>query len=364
LRITTQDRNKMKMTKNITGIQQIGVGVTDVHEAFKWYRKNFGFDIRIFEDDKEVTLMLPYTGGKTWKRHAVLAMNLNGGGGLEIWQYKDRTPQPASFNIQLGDLGVFCTKIKTTDVQKTFNEYQEKKLNLVSGVMKDPSGAPHFFVKDPYGNLFQYTGETEWFGSSAYMKGGVAGLMIGVSDIEKAKKLYGGILGYHEVVYDKEGIFDDLKDLPAGKNTVRRVLLKHKPNRSGGFARLLGSTKIELIKTVDRTPQKIYENRFWGDPGFIHVCFDVIGMEHLKAECEAGGFPFRVDSANSFDMGEAAGHFSYIEDADGTLIEFVETHKVPILKKLGIYLNLRKRNPEKNLPDWMVKTLSMNRVKD
>ena len=33
-------------------------------------------------------------------------------------------------------------------------------------------------------------------------------------------------------------------------------------------------------------------------------------------------------------MGEAAGHFSYIQDPDGTLIEFVETHKVPILKKL------------------------------
>lgn len=67
---------------------------------------------------------------------------------------------------------------------------------------------------------------------------------------------------------------------------------------------------------------------------------------------------------NSFDMGDAAGHFSYIEDPDGTLIEFVETHKLPILKKIGWYLDLRKRNPHKALPSWMLKTLKYSRVKN
>jgi len=92
------------------------------------------------------------------------------------------------------------------------------------------------------------------------------------------------------------------------------------------------------------------------------------GIDELKKFCGKKGFPFTVDSkeshaGNSFDMGEAAGHFSYIEDPDGTLIEFVETHKVPILKKLGLYLDLKKRDPHKALPDWMVKTLKFSRVK-
>ena len=60
---------------------------------------------------------------------------------------------------------------------------------------------------------------------------------------------------------------------------------------------------------------------------------------------------------------EAAGHFAYIEDPDGALIEFVETHKVPILKKLGWYLDLRKRDPKKSLPDWILKTLRFSKVK-
>ena len=43
------------------------------------------------------------------------------------------------------------------------------------------------------------------------------------------------------------------------------------------------------------------------------------------------------------------------------LIELVETHKVPILKSLGLFLNLQKRNPSKTLPRWIVKSLRLHR---
>jgi hypothetical protein len=63
-------------------------------------------------------------------------------------------------------------------------------------------------------------------------------------------------------------------------------------------------------------------------------------------------------------MGEAAGYFAYIEDPDGTLIEFVETHKIPIIKSIGWYLDLRKRSrPEASLPKWMLKALGLGRVR-
>jgi hypothetical protein len=63
-------------------------------------------------------------------------------------------------------------------------------------------------------------------------------------------------------------------------------------------------------------------------------------------------------------MGVAAGHFAYISDPDGTLIEFVETHKLPVIKKLGWFMNLKNRNPEKPLPKWMIRTLAWGRIKD
>ena len=117
------------------------------------------------------------------------------------------------------------------------------------------------------------------------------------------------------------------------------------------------------MQSLDRTPARIFEGRLWGDLGFIHLCFDVVGMDALRETCAEAGFPFTVDSSSSFDMGEAAGHFAYVEDPDGTLIEFVETHKVPVLKKWGWALDLRRRDPRKPLPDWMLKALALNRVK-
>jgi hypothetical protein len=87
-------------------------------------------------------------------------------------------------------------------------------------------------------------------------------------------------------------------------------------------------------------------------------------MDALREEVKEKGFPFTVDSSESFDMGEAAGHFAYISDPDGTPIEFVETHKVPIIKALNWNINLKKRDPDKSLPRWMIKTMRWKRVKD
>jgi hypothetical protein len=49
------------------------------------------------------------------------------------------------------------------------------------------------------------------------------------------------------------------------------------------------------------------------------LCFDIKNMEALKSACEKAGHPFTVDGGAGFEMGEAAGHFTYIEDPDGTL---------------------------------------------
>lgn len=354
----------MSDTYHVAGIQQIGIGVPNVHEAFKWYRQKFGMDVPIFEEAAEANLMLPYTGGKPHKRHAILAVNLKGGGGFEIWQYTSRTPQPPAFQPQLGDLGLFVAKIKSENVKASYDYLKSQGVSLLSDVTNNPSGEPHFFLKDLYGNIFEVVQGKDWFGKGKKTTGGPVGIIIGVSNIEKSKQFYSQVLGYDKVVYEKEGEFEDLKNLPGGNIKCRRVLLTHSKHRTASFAELFGSSYIELIQATNYTPRKIFENRFWGDLGFIHLCFDIRNMQALKAACEKAGHPFTVDGGAGFEMGEAAGHFTYIEDPDGTLIEFVETKKIPIIKKLGWYLDLRKRPAEKPVPSWMMKALAMNRVKD
>lgn len=349
----------------ISGIQQIGIGVSEVYEAWKWYRKHFGMDIPMFDEAAEAALMLPYTGGEPRSRHAILALNIQGGGGMEIWQYTSRTPVAPDFQPVLGDLGIYIAKVKSKDVQATYRFLKSKNANIISDLVQSPEGKPHFFLKDPYGNLFEVVSSDAWFKSTNMTTGGMYGAVIGVSDIEQSLKLYADVLAYDQVVYDETGSFEDLQSIEGGNGEFRRILLRHKPeNRKGAFSKMLGKTEIELVQAMDRKGKKIFENRLWGDLGYIHLCFDVNRMQDLKKFCESKGFPFTVDSNPGFDMGEAAGHFSYIEDPDGTLIEFVEAHRIPIMKKINWYLDLRSRDPEKALPNWMLKTLAFNRVKD
>ncbi|MEX0608685.1 MAG: VOC family protein [Balneolaceae bacterium] len=352
------------MQKVIAGIQQMGIGIPDVHKATDWYRRHFGMDIKVFEDAATAELMLPYTGGKPHDRTAILTLNMKGGGGFEIWQYTSRKPVAASFDLMMGDLGINCAKIKSIDVPLTFEQMKTAGLEVLTPLEKNPAGDYNFFVKDLYGNIFNVVKGLDFFKKKTpKTTGGICGAIIGSTDIDKARSLYSDILGYDEVVYDSTSTFTDFAGLPGGGDEFRRVLLRHSKPRKGGFSKMFGPTEIELIEVKERSPRKLFENRYWGDLGFIHLCFDVQGMDALKEECESKEFPFTVDSANSFDMGEAAGRFTYIEDPDGTLIEFVETHKVPIMKKIGWYIDMTKRDPRKNLPNWMISALRFSRMK-
>lgn len=347
----------------ISGIQQVGIGVKNADEAWSWYRKHFSMDIPVFKDAAVAGLMQRYTGNEARERYAILAINMAGGGGFEIWQYTKRIPEAAKFEIQLGDLGIFAAKIKCRDVAEMYSYAKKHHLNIVTKLEKNPNGEYHFFLKDPYGNLFDIVAENDWYKDRSDLTGGIAGCVIGVSDIDRSIQFYKDVLGFDTVVYDTNEANNDIVGLSGADAQFRRVLLKHSKERTGGFSKLFGPSQIELFQVKNRVQNKIFENRYWGDLGFIHLCFDVNGMKNLEEKCASLNYPFTVNSAESFDMGEAAGHFTYTEDPDGTLIEFVETHRVPIMKKFGWYLNLKNRKPEKNLPNWMINALSLSRVK-
>ncbi len=347
--------------KIISGIQQIGIGVENLAEAWSWYRKYFGMDICIFEEKAVAEFMLHYTNGKPRERHAVLAMNMQGGGGFEVWQHTGKKPHPAKFPLELGDLGINVCKMKTKDIHQLYKFFTEQSVNVISDISETPDGRKGFFASDPYGNLFQFIENPFVFMKTSHFNGGVTGAIVGVTDIDQSLVVYQDILNYDTIEYDYTDRFQDLDSVNGGHHEFRRVLLKHSSSRKGAFSHLFGATEIELIQVKTRKPVSVFNGRIWGDPGFIHLCFDINGFFELRKECSEKGFPFTVDStlmlAKAFDMGDAAGNFSYISDPDGTPLEFVETRKVPVFKKLGIYIKLYKRDPEKSLPHWILRSL-------
>ena len=343
----------------VNGIQQVGVGTCDFRKSWDWFIRNFGFDVKILEDDTVAQRMLPYTGGKPRKRHACIAVNLNGGGGLEIWQYSEREPLAPAFRPMIGDLGIFAAKVRCRDIQAAAAGLETG--GTTTG--QTPDGKPCLYTEDLYGNIFQLVADDYVFVKQKTPVGGVCGAMVGVSDIDRAVEFYCGIIGYDTIVYDHTGTFEDWKDLPGGTGRYRRVLLSNSKAVTSPFGGLFGPNTLELVQALDRVPRKIYEGRYWGDPGFIQICYDVTGMDEFGRHCAAKGHPFTVDSCPSegeiFDMGEASGRFTYIEDPDGTLLEFVETYKVPVAGKLGWFIDLRKRNPLKPLPKFLFRAMGL-----
>jgi catechol 2,3-dioxygenase-like lactoylglutathione lyase family enzyme len=346
----------------ITGVQQIGIGVTNACQAKHIYKNLFGMDTLIFEDKADALLMTRYTGNEVHHRHAILSMNLAGGGGIEIWQFISRTPL-AKACIQPGDPGIFAARVKTKNVTVAHRWFIKQSELQVSKLLEGPGGQLHFWVCDQYDNHFNIVQNKEWFNKKQTVCGGIVGAAIGVSDMEKALHFYQTIMDAAEIVYDKSEPSFDMPNGVGNEKKFRRVLLRKPISQQGAFSKLLGGIEIELVQAIGETTIHIYKDRYWGDCGFIHLCFDVINMDNLKTKMEKAGYIFTVDSASSFSMGTSAGRFCYTEDPDGTLIELVETHRVPIFKKLGWYLDLQKRKDNKRLPGWMISLLALNKIR-
>ena len=339
----------------------MGIGTKDVHASWKWYRRNFGFDVPVFDEAAEAPLMTKYTGGKVHARHAILAMNLNGGGGMEIWQFTSRESAD-QHKFSLLKNGLLVTKIKCRDAKMGHESLADQKLGAVC---KDPSGKNCFSVIDPFGNPFIASETEHWYQKKHSIFGGIEGVMIGVSDMDKSLEFYKDVLEIDEVIYDKTGVFEDLASLTDGDKEFRRVRLQPSNRNSGAFSDVFGMFHIELLQPInaDSEPHNL-EGRFWGDQGYIHLCFDVNEMSSIKTRAEKLNSPFTVDSGDTFSMGEAAGRFAYLEDPDGSLIELVETDKITVSKKLNWFLTLSKKRKKKPLPRWLFSVMALNRVKD
>ena len=173
----------------------MGIGVPNVQEIWKWYRKFLGINVRIFEEAAEAPLMIDYTGNKVQARTATLALSMAGGGGFEIWQYTSRNTEKANFEIQLGDYGLYSCKIKSRDIQKSFQHMKTNGAELISDINESPSGLKHFFVKDPNGNIFNIIESNDFFSDTNHPShcGGVYGSVIGVSDLDNSLKVFSSV---------------------------------------------------------------------------------------------------------------------------------------------------------------------------
>ncbi len=294
------------MAYKIGGIQQVGIGVSNAAEANEFYKKNFGMSVKVFDDAAEAKFMTKYTGGEVHSRRAILSLHSQGGGGFEIWQFTSRTPADAK-RFDIGDIGILAIGLGT--------------LNDFSNLEIEFEGDKETWFRDPYGNLFHSPKENN--------AAGVKRVFVGVKNLNQAEKMYSQLLKANR---KEEGVLNY-----KGESYPTLTLGTDKPDPTA-FSKILGGFEIVLVESPQG--ENYFEGRYWGDKGFIHLCFDVENMDDLKSHMELAGYGFTVDSQTNFDMGDAGGRFAYVEDPDGTLIELVEVMKFPISKKPKINIPL------------------------
>ena len=346
-------------------MQHIGVAVTQMDRSLKWYRQLFGMDIPFFDSVQEAPLMDSHTRGETIAKRASMVLNLQGGCAFEVLQAASFVPKPASWEIASGDLGLTTVQMKTKDIQKMHaharqfaGERCDEKLSIT------PWGASTFYLNDPDGNAFQILEAEDSFARTSHPSGGVLGCTIGVSDMEASLKLYANQLGFDKVVFDETGIQSDWFHRPHGQEHYRRVRLTQANPGAGGFGPITGRTYIELVQAKDRSGRFIFEDRIWCDTGFAHLGFDVRGMDSLGKALAKHGFGFRCDTADAIGMGETKVHCTYIDDPDECWLEMIEVHKIPIIEKWGLFLDVQKRGADEALPMWILRALRFSRIRD
>lgn len=349
----------------VHGLQHLGLGTSDLVKTWKWYKKHFGIDIPMFDSVADAELMRIYTNNKTVSKRAAMVYNIQGGAAMEILELRSEQTQEPSFEVQLGDLGIFAakTKVPAQNFNAAISKLNKSGESWLGGPFKLNDDVQVAMMKDPNGLFVQVTHGDNFYTKGPHLTGGIAGCIIGCSDIEKSKEFY-ELLGYSEVLFEGEGRFDDFALMPGGDGDFKRCILKQKGPITGGFSEVFGETYVELVQTLSRIPRKIYEDRIWGDTGFAHLGFDVKGMAKLEEELSNAGHPFTCDSSNGLHMGKTRVHCTYVEDPDGTLIELIEVYKIPIIEKWGIFMNIEKRSPYKPLRKTMLKLSRFTRIKD
>lgn len=321
----------------LCGLMQIGVGVSDLEAAVKWYAEVLNFKAKPIDDTGPAALMTQYTGGDVYQRRAVMLFNPNGGGGLEVWQFLDRTPEESRVPLTFNQPGIHTVDLYTSGSLDSLNKHFSKYEIELKPWERPSLASVIAWFKDPFGNSFRLLNSSYSIRSPFRgLFGGVAGVYICCSDIEESDSFYSKSLGMKELGSD------------------RNLRLLGCCNSTQGFAFMYGPGQIELAQCDHPSASHSYGNRFWGDPGLMHVCFEVADFDQLKNSVNEKGVELTVDSKDSFTMERSAGRFGYLEDPDGTLIELIQVHSIPLLPKLGLHHRIK---PGKAVPKWIIKQM-------
>lgn len=351
----------------IHGIFHIGVGVRDLDVTWHFYRELLNFDVPLSRNQSKADRVGSLTGG-IQERKVIIALNLLGGGLIEIFQFTTKDPKPGP-KVEWGNTGFLSFTMKVLDIEKAWRDFQKEGVEVLTPPGRIASteglGWKHMYFRDPEHNLLALTevpGMRHALKRRGANVGGILFPTIGVSDMERSLLFYGDLFGYRKVVCDWSGIDTGMNPVLGAAKTMRRVLLARDTDPSSLFRYYLDGGMLELVEVPGADTGHIYAGRGWGDQGIMELCFDVNYISAtFQGLVEKGAQALVEPNEEDFEMdGNSSAFFAYVSDPDGTFIELAEIVSFPVF--LGLKFDLRKRGPQKPLSPTLLRLLRFARA--
>ncbi|MDY6795179.1 MAG: VOC family protein [Actinomycetota bacterium] len=310
----------------ITAFQHVGMGVHDAGRTFDFYRDLLGFRIKLSDQTSYLEEMKPIVGALVEMR-VIMAMNVLGGGAIELVEHTSTRPVKPPEPVQWGDLGYLELGLKAYHLEQLYLDLKSKGVEFLTPVRSfelSSGGVERYaYLRDPDGLLLQLV---EVPGGKRPAVGGVRHVAIGVSDLDKARDFYGPVLGFTRLIHQFKGRMLELDAVTGGKE-MEVVVLEHQGEGESALP-LLERAIVKLIHTPGYKGKPIFKGRRWGDIGLMEMAFDISDLgDTLNGLISAGAELFHPPTR--VDMGSGTiGSFSYIKNPDGGIVELVEVEKV------------------------------------
>ncbi len=316
----------------INSFQHIGMGVFNVEETHKFYKKIFGFNVKL--NDLVVTPkeMSPVIGSLE-TMHMLMSLNLKGGALLEFIEHKSSSIRPLPQKKGYGDYGILEVGFNVQGIDEVVKKMQMQEVKFLIPICQIELQNGHYwkytYLRDPNGVLIQLIEDISPNVKNV-KKPAIKGVMhigVGVSDIDKSENFYKKTLGFDRLLYSHKGIISDMEPV-IGKSTNVNMSIWERSAPVTGLATVLPAGIVKLIHVPNYNGQHIYKERRWGDIGCMEFCMDVSNLRSFVSKLEAKGIKIFLNPV-TIDMGSGSkGLVAYIRDPDGTVIEFVEIETV------------------------------------
>jgi catechol 2,3-dioxygenase-like lactoylglutathione lyase family enzyme len=318
------------------------MGVHDVDRTYDFWRNTLCFKMKL-NDHTGIDEQMTPIFGEPLEMRMLMAMNVAGGGAIEIVQHTSTAPKEPPSPLEWGDIGILEVGLKAHCLDRVYDDLRRAGVEFVTPVrtMKlDRQGTVRYaYLRDPDGLLVQLVDDMT---GTRPRVGGVVHVAVGVSDLEASKDFYSRVLGFSRIVHETDDLtgFDEVT---GGKRT--RMAVMNQPSSLKSRLPVLEPGSVRLVQTPDYQGKHTFEGRRWGDIGCMEFALDVTDVKGTFEKALAEGAE-RYQPPTLMDMGSGSlGSFAYVKDLDGNTVEMVEVEKVmfvsPAVMRNVLYLPMK-----------------------